>query len=511
MPFRGLPRPSHTLPRPSHTLPYPPTPFHDLPRPCVQVVSSILFNATQNAFAYGSSEGHVDVAWNLLPNPPSPEKPGAAAATDGEATDGAPANPPLPPPSTPQRPGTPQRGDGRSSPPGFPRATLRIRVINRAGTNHARLRKLVQSATGDGRSTDGGSDEADLLALRLSHRQLQEANVGGAASTFWGLDEIRVGAAALGARARLCVRSEEVLFELLCPVGLGPEAGPDSVPPSPMARSVPGVSLTSDPSDDRPVNTQLHGMADGAPTPPYLRSSVGFAANGSAASGGAHANGGAACGGGAMSHTAEQTADGTSSLSAAMPALAEGFEGLAEEAEEALHTLPPSLVFVCADDDVVARLMAKVFMKQVEADEERSCVLGETFDEAQRVCATVRALAAELGDARVIVHIDQNMDYDGHSTVLGTDVCRQLRQEAGFTGIVAIISANDDAESARFFHAVGADVVSGKSGEYLKTLPAQLAKAHHERFGGGGGAQTAAGDVAGGLTRRAAKRPAKAT
>ena len=91
----------------------------------------------------------------------------------------------------------------------------------------------------------------------------------------------------------------------------------------------------------------------------------------------------------------------------------------------------------------------------------------------------VHRLAAEHGDSRVIVQLDQFMEYHGRGMVLGTDLCVQMR-ELGFGGIISIISANDDEEAERHYRQSGADLSCSKI--HMDELPGRLAEAHCARF-----------------------------
>ena len=144
-------------------------------------------------------------------------------------------------------------------------------------------------------------------------------------------------------------------------------------------------------------------------------------------------------------------------------------------------TLPPSLVFICADDDMVARLVAESFLGTVSADAARSRVLGERYEEVRGLSGEVGKLCKEFGDERVVVQLDQYMQYD-EGTLLGTDISRELREQVGFRGVIVIVSANDDDESAEAYRAAGADVASGKTLKCINALPEQLAIAHCRRF-----------------------------
>ena len=144
--------------------------------------------------------------------------------------------------------------------------------------------------------------------------------------------------------------------------------------------------------------------------------------------------------------------------------------------------LPEDLVFVCADDDMVGRMIAENTLEKVKANQMLSIVLGKTFGEVAGLVRAVEQMAAGLGHERLVVQLDQYMEYD-EGTVLGTDLCRQLRKQAKFNGVVVIVSANDDADSMADYIDAGADLGSGKTLESLKVLPGKLARAYDKRFG----------------------------
>ena len=78
--------------------------------------------------------------------------------------------------------------------------------------------------------------------------------------------------------------------------------------------------------------------------------------------------------------------------------------------------------------------------------------------------------------------MDQNMDYPAGS-ILGTEVTASLR-EAGFTGVIAIRSANDEPASRKMYLDAGASGYLGKDAkaagsqhELVPRLVAALAEA----------------------------------
>ena len=109
-------------------------------------------------------------------------------------------------------------------------------------------------------------------------------------------------------------------------------------------------------------------------------------------------------------------------------------------------------------------------------------MLGVTFDEADSIASIVKKVAAEHGDANVVVLLDQkcvfrglasplslcrllyccSMDNYKEGKIMGTDVTAELRAD-GFRGIIFIRSANDDAASANHYRRAGANGCIGKT------------------------------------------------
>ena len=76
--------------------------------------------------------------------------------------------------------------------------------------------------------------------------------------------------------------------------------------------------------------------------------------------------------------------------------------------------------------------------------------------------------------------LDQNLDFDGSAgTILGTELCRELRS-SDFNGLIVIASANDDSESRDEFLRAGANRAVGKTLEEHAALPKYLAEALDE-------------------------------
>jgi len=97
------------------------------------------------------------------------------------------------------------------------------------------------------------------------------------------------------------------------------------------------------------------------------------------------------------------------------------------------------------------------------------------------ISTQVAALGARLGADRVVVVLDQNMNYaDGD--VFGTDVCRALRANA-WRGVVLIQSANAEPSDVAAYVAAGADGCIAK-GVAETAQHKVLADAYRRRFPG---------------------------
>ena len=95
-------------------------------------------------------------------------------------------------------------------------------------------------------------------------------------------------------------------------------------------------------------------------------------------------------------------------------------------------------------------------------------VLGESYEEAAGLVETVMAEAAKRGDGSVVCILDQNVEYPAGS-ILGTEVTASLR-EAGFKGVIAIRSANDEPAVLKMYHEAGASGYLGKDAKAAKLV-----------------------------------------
>ena len=86
--------------------------------------------------------------------------------------------------------------------------------------------------------------------------------------------------------------------------------------------------------------------------------------------------------------------------------------------------LPAGLVFVVADDDVMARIHAELVIEHARADVSSSLIVGETHAEVEALPRTLDELAREVGQQRIVCLFDQHMDY-AEGDVRGTELCRR--------------------------------------------------------------------------------------
>ena len=259
---------------------------------------------------------------------------------------------------------------------------LRMRVRNDAGPKHARLLALL------------GDVGTDLIRARPSPRELQQAKVGAAVSTFVGLSDLVMCASAVNARVSLWPTANEVEFELLCPIEIGPSRSKS--PPNEAGTSF--TSRSSESSETSALSAAPHTVVESS-------AATVLSAPGSAR---------------AMLEPAEPPATATAPAPAPPSAAALATAELIEPPVQA-PSLPGGLAFLCMDDDMISRIVLETLLSRVHACSARSRVLGETYTEATGFTALVGTLAAELGDDHVVVVLDQYMDYD-EGTLLGTDL-----------------------------------------------------------------------------------------
>ena len=151
----------------------------------------------------------------------------------------------------------------------------------------------------------------------------------------------------------------------------------------------------------------------------------------------------------------------------------------AEKSTSRLRALPEWLVFVWLDDDEMPRIFAGAVIKAARANKDASLIRGETFEEARTSPQQVAALAKAYGHDRVVVFLDQNMDQYPEGTVLGTQLCQEIRA-LGFLGTLVISSANDELQDEREYALAGANVCIGKAVTGgVATFLAKLAEAHY--------------------------------
>jgi len=150
--------------------------------------------------------------------------------------------------------------------------------------------------------------------------------------------------------------------------------------------------------------------------------------------------------------------------------------------------LPSGLIWVCVDDDMMARMVAESLLVKAAADVSHSLILGSSYAEVEHLVDTVADLEAQFGSDRVVLVIDQNLCFD-EALVLGTDLSRELRVLHAFNGIIIIQSAEDDAVAHADYKTCGADGCVGKSqmrssGKIFGGMLEQVAMAWHARHRG---------------------------
>ncbi|KAL1502911.1 hypothetical protein AB1Y20_010984 [Prymnesium parvum] len=147
-----------------------------------------------------------------------------------------------------------------------------------------------------------------------------------------------------------------------------------------------------------------------------------------------------------------------------------------------LAALPEGMLIVHADDDMMPRMFMQALFTHVGAGE-GSLILGEEYDALLQIPRTVAALAKRVGHERVIVVLDQNLELPGHSLLLGSELCRQLRQDYKFDGVVVILSANDEQENVKRAASAGADALVAKGlNADLEKMHTLLATLYFSRF-----------------------------
>ena len=131
--------------------------------------------------------------------------------------------------------------------------------------------------------------------------------------------------------------------------------------------------------------------------------------------------------------------------------------------ETELIQLPKDKVRVCLDDDKISRMMLNGIIRSpdLNTDQPKSIVIGETLQEAQGLMQTVMNIAARVGEGNVICIFDQMMEYRT-VTVLGTEVTTRLRS-VDFKGIVLICSSKDGNFAREVYRDAGASGFLSKS------------------------------------------------
>jgi len=144
-----------------------------------------------------------------------------------------------------------------------------------------------------------------------------------------------------------------------------------------------------------------------------------------------------------------------------------------------MAALPEGLVFLVADDDELARMVAESIIHAAKGDPDHSVVLGRTYNEVQSIPQLTMELAAKFGSGKMIVILDQFMDRFDEGTIKGSDLAKVLRA-GGFDGVVIIQSGDNDMCAELQYIAAGADGSICK-GDGLTESLAEIAQLWHSR------------------------------
>ena len=181
----------------------------------------------------------------------------------------------------------------------------------------------------------------------------------------------------------------------------------------------------------------------------------------------------------AMHDTRERRLQGGADVKAAPPA----------RAAPAPSALPPGLRYVVVDDSKMRlKWFARMAFKKLLKAGPGSCTLGATLVEAHGAVARIVELGAD------VVILDQNIDFKEEGTVLGSDLCRELRDKHDFKGVVCISSGNSRHEDIELYLASGADCVSPKgvgNEELVETLAQAVHDTRERRLQGGAAVKAA--------------------
>ena len=151
--------------------------------------------------------------------------------------------------------------------------------------------------------------------------------------------------------------------------------------------------------------------------------------------------------------------------------------------------LPPGLRYVVVDDSQMRlKWFDRMAFKKVLKAGPGSCTLGATLAEAHGAVARIVELGAD------VVILDQNIEFKGVGTVLGSDLCRELRDKHNFRGVVCISSGNSTDADIELYLASGADCVSPKgvgNEELVETLAQAVHDTRERRLQGGAAVKAA--------------------
>ena len=112
----------------------------------------------------------------------------------------------------------------------------------------------------------------------------------------------------------------------------------------------------------------------------------------------------------------------------------------------------------------------------MNADSQKSLVVGKTYQEVKHLPQTILALSNCVALEKIVCILDQHMEY-AEGTVLGTDIIKEVRSK-GFEGLMFIRSANEDFEAVQFYKTAGATGHLTKGCD-VRTLASTIKQQYH--------------------------------
>ena len=152
------------------------------------------------------------------------------------------------------------------------------------------------------------------------------------------------------------------------------------------------------------------------------------------------------------------------------PTKSEEGEGGVTMAEGAEPQSPPQepLMYFC-DDDQAPRAFATRLITRLPAQPD-SLVKGEDYAGVAAIPGLVLEAAGRIGDENIVCVFDRNMHWQDGS-IDGSAMMEDLRK-AGFQGVIAMRTANDDPETSQGYLDNGADAVLSKAMPLSTTMAA---------------------------------------